>query len=262
MNGYLRTAVKAAKKAGRIMCRYFHNPETEHKETSNNLVTRADLACQKAIEDIIRRKYPRHSLLGEEGENAADTQEGSIWIFDPLDGTNNYAHGIPQFCSSVAYAEKGAVLAGAVFDPVRHELFTAVKGQGARCNGRLIAPSAAGSLQESVIATGFYYDVGDMMRATLGTLDKLLSRGIHGIRRFGSAALDMCWVAMGRLDAFFEYKLSPWDFAAAMLIVREAGGVCTDCLGNQLALTSGTVAVSNGRFHDSFLGDVRYTPPV
>lgn len=254
----LKTAVRAAKTAGRIMLNLFHKAETGHKATANNLVTTADIACQKAIEDLIRRRCPGHSLYGEEGSEGASLEDDCLWVFDPLDGTNNYAHTIPQFCSSVAYAEKGEVLAGAVRDPLRRELFTAVKGGGAFLNGRRLRPSAAGGVKESVIATGFYYDNGDMMRATLKTMEKLLSSGIHGIRRFGSATLDLCWVACGRLDAFFEYRLSPWDFAAAMLILREAGAICTDCQGRPLALTSETVAASNGRFHEELLKFIRY----
>jgi myo-inositol-1(or 4)-monophosphatase len=207
---------------------------------------------------MIRKKYPSHSVLAEERHEDTDVLSKSLWIIDPLDGTNNYAHTTPHFCVSIAYAEKGRILAGVVLDPMRKELFTAARGGGAFLNGTRISVSKTAVISRAIITTGFYYDRGRLMEKTLAAIHSLFKADIRGIRRLGSAALDLCWVACGRFDGYFEYRLSPWDFAAGMLIIREAGGKCSDREGKELGLTSKSAAVSNGRIRREFIRIVKW----
>jgi myo-inositol-1(or 4)-monophosphatase len=231
---------------------------TATEKSRNNLVTETDLKCESKIVSMIRNRYPSHAILAEERLDNTDTLSECLWIVDPIDGTNNYAHGIPHFCASIAYAERGKVIAGVVLDPMRNELFTATRGGGAFLNGTRISVSGTPRVSESIVTTGFYYDRGAMMEKTLDTIHSLFAADIRGIRRLGSAALDLCWVACGRFDGYFEYRLSPWDFAAGMLLVREAGGRCSDREGTELSMTSKSVAVSNGRIHNEFVGIVKW----
>jgi myo-inositol-1(or 4)-monophosphatase len=248
----LQVAQKAARQAGNLILKQ-QGSAIIYEKAFSNLVTEADYSAQKAIIHLIHEHFPDHSIIAEENDWSAKIDALDLWIIDPLDGTNNYAHSIPHFCISIAYARSGQVVAGAVFDPIRNEMFTALQFKGAYLNETPINVSGAESLSEAIVATGFYYDRGAMMRKTLSSIEKLFEANIHGIRRFGSAALDLCWVACGRFDAYFEYKLSVWDFAAGMLIVKEAGGSCTDQLGNPLNLRSTDLAVSNGIFHNNLL---------
>ncbi|MBI9109247.1 MAG: inositol monophosphatase [Spirochaetales bacterium] len=252
----LKTAEEAAIRAGEIILQYFNNAKINEKG-AGNLVTEADLKSEEAIRKIILKSFPSHSILGEEEGGEENMNAVNLWVIDPLDGTNNYAHGLPMFSVSIAYAEKGEVMAGLVFNPLLKETFTAVKGGGAFLNGKPIKVSNR-SLSEALIGTGFYYDRGPIMRSTLGSIQRLFENGIHGIRRSGSAALDLSYVAAGRLDAYFEYKLGVWDFAAGMLILNEAGGDCRDASGKPLSLFSTTFAVCNGVFSDELIDLVRY----
>jgi len=252
LSQYLKTAEKAARIAGKLILGYRGNADISEK-SANNLVTEADYKAQEAIIKTIRESYPDHSIIAEEKDLTAKWDAEHLWIIDPLDGTNNFAHNIPHYCVSIAYANFGHVKAGIIFDPERKEMFTALKGEGAFLNKIPISVSQAQSLQEAVVATGFYYDRGDMMRKTLDSIEKLFESNVHGMRRFGSAALDLCWVACGRFDAYFEYNLSVWDFAAGMLIIEEAGGKLNDQKAQNLDLNSTGIAVSNGKFHDHFL---------
>ena len=251
-NEQLRVAQIAARQAGEIVLRLQGDASVSEKAL-NNLVTEADIKAQEKIIKTIRNHFPEHSIMAEEQDLSAKSGAADLWIIDPLDGTNNFAHSIPHFCISIAYARSGRVVAGAVFDPVRQEMFSATRGRGAFLNDVPISVSKAQTLQEAIIATGFYYDRGEMMRQTLKSIEKLFEANVHGIRRFGSAALDLCWVACGRFDAYFEYNLSTWDFAAGMLLIEEAGGYCTDQKGSRLDLNSSGIAVSNGKFHSEFI---------
>jgi len=248
----IQVAQAAAHIAGKIITEQLGCASFSEKD-DHNLVTEADFAAQEAIIKLIQDNFPGHSIIAEEHDISANSDAANLWIIDPLDGTNNYAHSIPHYCISIAFARSGRVVTGVVFDPVRNEMFTASQGEGAFLNGTPISVSGAHSLQEAVVATGFYYDRGEIMIKTLNSIEKLFKANIHGIRRFGSAALDFCWVACGRFDAYFEYKLSTWDYAAGMLILEEAGGRCTNQKGSPLNLNSTGVAVSNGRFHHEFL---------
>ncbi len=253
----LELAQLAARRAGKIIISKQGKTEFAEK-ADHNLVTVADYAAQEIIINTIQESFPDHSFIAEENDLSANINSANLWIIDPLDGTNNYAHAIPHFSISIAYARFGQVKAGIVFDPERNEMFSAAAGQGAFLNGKPIQVSGAASLQEAIVATGFYYDRGAMMRKTLNSIEKLFEANIHGIRRFGSAALDLCWVACGRFDAYFEYNLSVWDFAAGMLIVQEAGGSCSDHHRNPLNLKSKGIVVSNSKFHEDFLEIVRW----
>jgi myo-inositol-1(or 4)-monophosphatase len=253
----LEVAVEAARDAGMLVKQMLGTVDAIEK-TKNNLVTAADLAAEDSIIAKIRERFPTHSFCAEERHTTASASSENLWVIDPLDGTNNYAHGIPHFCVSIAYAKKGEVVAGVVFDPLRDECYTALKGEGAFLNGKRIAVSPCDRLDHSIIATGFAYDRGRVMEKTLDAIHGLFTSNIRGIRRSGSAALDMCWIACGRFDGYFEYLLSAWDFAAGMIIVREAGGICSDRTGSPLDLTAKSIATSNGKIHSEFLDVVRW----
>lgn len=257
--GILETAKQAASAASAVLLQHFDAPEIQHKhDESHNLVTQADLESEAIILQTIRKAYPQHDVLGEEGLETANVAADHLWVVDPLDGTTNYAQGLPQFCTAIAYVRAGVVQVGVVLDPCRNELFHAVRGEGAFLNGRQIRVSNRDDLRNAVIATGFYYDRGEMMRRTLHSIERLFGNNVRGIRRLGSAALDQCWVACGRMDAFFEYQLSPWDYAAASLIVEEAGGRCGDRDGQPLRLTSGSLVVANHCLFDEVVDIVRW----
>ncbi|MEW6439526.1 MAG: inositol monophosphatase family protein [bacterium] len=261
MKAVLRLARLAAREAGRIVLGKHAELSVMHKgNASHNLVTTADLEAEEAILERVRRRFPGHAFLTEEQHPEFTREAPDLWIVDPLDGTNNYAHRFPHFCVSIAYARHGEVLAGAVFDPVRKEMFTALHGGGAFLNGKKIETSSCADLAHALVTTGFYYDRGEVMERTLGGIRALFHAGVQGIRRTGSAALDLCWLACGRMDAYFEYELSVWDYAAGMLIVREAGGTCADRAGRPLDLHARSVIASNGRLQDELLAVVRWAP--
>lgn len=245
----LEVAKRAAKKAGLIMRRNADNVLVSHKGDSFNLVTQTDTECEKTIIGMIRKAFPTHSILSEEGTGKDALDSEHLWVIDPLDGTNNYAHGLPQYCVSIAYARKGVVQAGVIFDPERRELFEAVLGRGAHLNGKRIRVSKNATLKQAVVAMGTYYDRSTLMEKTLLAVRDLYRLGVQGIRRMGSAALDLAWLACGRYEAYFEYKLHPWDFAAGALLVQEAGGICADRLGAPLRLDSEGMIASNGLCH-------------
>lgn len=257
MDKKIELAVNAAKKAGEIVLSFYDKPEIKYKE-SNNLVTQADIEAETYIIKTIKSKFPGHSILSEELVEKDAYDSDNLWIIDPLDGTNNYARNIPQFCISIAYAEKGNVLAGVIYDPCRKELFTSIKGKGAYLNGEKIWVSNKNHINQAIIATGFYYERGEIMEKTLDTIKSLFKQKICGLRRMGSAALDLCWVACGRYDGYFEYKISPWDIAAGMLIVSEAGGFCTDRSGAQLTLNKEGVVATNQILNKKIIDIVKW----
>ena len=255
----LKTALEAAEEASTVLMRLLGNAAISFKqEQTHNLVTEADVAAEKAILQVLQRDFPKHQVLGEEGISDGDLTAELLWIVDPLDGTTNYSHAIPQFSVSICFAESGVPAVGVVADPSHGEVFHAIRGEGAFLNGERIHVSTRADMREAVIATGFYYDRGEMMAQTLDTIGRLFRCNVRGIRRLGSAALDLCWVACGRLDGFFEYQLSPWDYAAAMLIVQEAGGRCANRVGEPLELGSGSVIATNGKLFDDISNTVRW----
>ncbi len=258
---YLNVAIKAAKEAGKIHKKYFRSGfKVKTKSTSFDLLTVADTEAEKAVVSLIRRRFPGHNFLCEEYRYAKTGSEYT-WIIDPLDGTNNFASGMPIFCASVALIHKDKVLAGAIYDVTRDELFYAQRGKGAFLNGRRIRVNSSGSLRESLLITGFYYSRSEEMIKTLETIKRFFLKHILGLRRLGAAALDLCYVACGRAGGFWEFELSPWDFAAGKLIVEEAGGKVSDQRGEKVPLTKKYfVVASNGRIHKQMLAVINRSP--
>jgi myo-inositol-1(or 4)-monophosphatase len=256
----LTVARRAAQAAAEIIMGYYHDGFSvrtkENAAETYNLVSDADLTAEKAIVEIIRQSYPHHAFLAEE-THQADSNSGDLWVIDPLDGTNNFIHGIPHFAVSIGYYQKGKAICGVVVNPARDNWYVVQRGAGAFVNGQRAQVAAHSDLTESLVSVGFYYDRGEMMKSTLAAICELFQKNIHGIRRFGTAALDLCLVGGGQVGAFFEYQLSPWDFAVGRLFVEEAGGRITNCAGQPLPLSVTSVLASNGVLHDSVLSIVR-----
>ena len=253
----LEVATDAAQRGGDVLMRYLRDgvemsDKTASGGKSYDLVSDADLESEKVIGSLVQQSYPDHELLGEEElDGSVDAEH--LWIIDPLDGTNNYAHGIPHFAVSIAYYHRGVPQVGVVFNPARGDLYTAIRGGGAFRNGEKVTVCDSETLGQTLVGCGFYYDRGAMMRSTLGAIEEFFSHDIHGIRRFGTAALDLCQVGCGQFGAFFEYLLSPWDFAAGVLFVKEAGGEITDAWGQALPLEKTSVVASNGKLHPTVI---------
>ncbi len=265
----LDTALRAADAAGDVLLRHWvDRPAMRFKPggSTYDLVSDADLQSEAAIVDQIRGVFPDHAILGEEGVADSSTSPLSpgmtdvpehLWVIDPLDGTNNFAHGIPQFAVSIAYLHRGQPQVGVITNPARGEVYQCVAGGGAKSGDTAVRCSRAERLTEAMIGCGFYYDRGEMMKSTLRAIERLFGEDIHGIRRFGAAALDLVAVGLGQLDGFFEFKLSPWDFAAGGLFVHEAGGRVTTCDGQPLPIAPSSVLASNGLLHQSLMNQIR-----
>jgi myo-inositol-1(or 4)-monophosphatase len=248
-----KTAIKAAKEAGKIILHYYSkNINAKSKGNTYDLVTEADLAAENKIISIIKNRFPNHSLLTEESGEEIHKSD-YLWVIDPLDGTNNFYHKFPMFCVSIALYKKGKPLIGVVFDPLKNELFYAEKSKGAFLNNKKIVVSTVNSLSESLLALGFYYERGSVMRKTLGQMKKFFYENVHGLRRTGSAALDLCYTACGRFEGYWELKLNPWDYAAGSLILTESGGRITDVQGKRYNLMMKNVAASNGKIHKDMI---------
>ncbi|MFV0442385.1 MAG: inositol monophosphatase family protein [Planctomycetaceae bacterium] len=248
----LDVALTAADAGANRLLQTFGHDLSVRAKSGVDLVTDADLQSEQIIAGLIREAFPQDEILGEEGHQA-DLSAERLWIIDPLDGTTNYAHGIPHFAVSIAFHERGQPRCGVIFNPARGDRYTVVAGGGARYNGQQVQVSPAMSLGEVLVGVGFYYDRGAMMEATLASIHALFKQQIHGVRRFGTAALDLCQVGMGYYGAFFEYQLSPWDFAAGRLFVEEAGGRISTCRGEPLSLAKTSVLASNGHLHSAVL---------
>lgn len=255
MNEFLEIAREAALEAGEVHAKYFdRGVQIEEKSGTYDLVTDADFESEQVIVEIIREQFPDHNFLAEE-ERYEKTDSEYTWIIDPLDGTNNFASGIPVFCASVALARGDELIAGAIYDLTRDELFYASRGEGAYLNGngQRLKVNDAGILEQAILATGFFYDRGPNMKDTLRNIEKFFLSDVRGIRRFGAAALDLAYVASGRFAGFWEFSLHPWDFAAGKLIVEEAGGKVSGLHGEELPLESHYVVASNGLIHRHIL---------
>jgi myo-inositol-1(or 4)-monophosphatase len=244
-------AVQAVRKAGIVLKSKLGQKRKIGYKGAVNLVTEMDLLSEKIIVAEIRKRFPEHAVLAEESASV-EKDSPFRWIIDPLDGTTNYAHGLPIFCISIALAKEEEVILGVVYDPTRDELFTAEKGKGARLNGRKIRVSSESNLSRSLLATGFPYDLRESKIDNFDHFHNFAIRA-QAVRRAGSAALDLCYVAAGRFDGFWEMKLAPWDLAAGSLMVVEAGGRVTNFLGKPLALSGKHVLASNGRIHPAML---------
>lgn len=246
------TLLKATEAAAALLKEHFDRPFTiSNKEGINNLVTEVDHKSEALIMDIIRQEFPSHYILSE--ESGAIIQDSEYkWIIDPIDGTINYANHIPICCVSIGLEKDGEMLYGAVYNPFINELFFAQKGFGATLNDQLIHVSKKDNLATSCLATGFPYTYLDAPNGPLDIFPKLIRKGIP-VRRLGSAAIDLCWVAAGRFDGFYEHKLQAWDSAAGFLIVEEAGGKVTDYSGNRYSPYQPHIIASNGKIHDQLL---------
>lgn len=255
---YLATAVEAAIAAGRIQRQYFRQQLTIDKKGPIDLVTAADLHVEREFRRLIQARFPSHAVLGEEQGGGSIGAPGARfrWIIDPIDGTTNFAHGLALFCSAIALEIDGRVEVGAVYDPMAEELFTAERGVGAWLNGAPLRVSACAHLVDALLCTGFPYTVHGDRQRMVDVFSAFLGLA-QGVRRLGSAALDLCYVAAGRFDGFWEEKLHPWDMAAAALIVEEAGGRVSDYDDAPVDMFRGQIVASNGHLHRGIVDAIR-----
>ena len=251
----LNFAIQTARDAGRVLAERFGRALEITNKSELDLVTESDLASERLIIDRIKSHYPRHAILAEESgaSEPVDREKESDWrwIIDPLDGTTNYAHGYPCFCVSIGLEHKGRMEIGVVYDPMRDEMFTAERGQGAALNGLRIHVSRTPSLASALVCTGFPYDVRQRSQFARHFSNFIMSA--QGVRRDGAAALDLVYVAAGRFDGFWEEGLKPWDVAAGALIIEEAGGRISNYFGEPLNIYSPPVVASNGLVHDEMM---------
>ena len=264
MHPLLNIAVKAARRAGSIINRAaLDRTKLEIRAKSkNDFVTQVDKAAESAIIDIIRQAYPDHAILGEEsgateGKSAGNKAKDEYrWIIDPLDGTTNFIHGFPQYCVSIALQHRGATAHGVIFDPLKNELFTASKGAGAFLDDRRMRVSKCAQLKDALVGTGIpFKEVGSVDRYLRQLKEIMLNSA--GVRRAGAAALDLAYVAAGRLDAFWERGLAPWDMAAGALMIQEAGGLIGDLAGNSDYLDLGEIAAATPKVFPQLLAALR-----
>ncbi len=251
MDKTVEFAINCALESGKIQ--KGHNEkgfEIRHKGEID-LVTEVDIECQARIIELIKERFPGDEIIAEEKDNYYGGRENR-WIIDPLDGTTNYAHGYPFFCTSIAYEEKGEVTIGVVYNPIFDELFVAKKNEGAYLNGKRIQVSPIDDLKRALLSTGFPYDLATNPRNNIDHFVNFLYAA-QAIRRDGSAALNLSYVACGRFDGFWELKLNPWDVAAGQLIVREAGGVITGFEGEDYSIYGDGIVASNGLVHGKIL---------
>jgi myo-inositol-1(or 4)-monophosphatase len=256
----LEVAEDAARAAGAILSRYFRDGVAMRSKDVANLVSDADIEAEQAIGQVIKRAFPGHEVLGEETHHG-DSSAADLWVVDPLDGTNNFAHRIPHFAISIAYWHAGAPEVGVIYNPISDDWYRVVRSQGAFYGTERARVGEQSRLDEVLVGAGFYYDRGAMMESTLDSIRDLKRRHIHGIRRCGTASLDLCRVGLGMYGAYFEYELSPWDFAAGALFVTEAGGRVTTARGGPLPLARTSLLASNGLLHEPVLEIVRAHHP-
>jgi len=246
----LKVAERACVEAGKIALKYFRGKFNVRLKGAVDLVTDADIDCEKKIKSVIASEFPNHGFIGEE-EGAFGSKE-SFWVIDPIDGTTNFAHGVDYFAHSIALVKNSEIVCGAVFNPVLKKLYSAQAGKGAFLNGKKISVSKAPMLRDSLLITGFPYNIPAYDEKTLRAVGSL-KKQCQGVRRFGAASLDFCSVAEGICDGYFEYDLRPWDVAAGILIARESGGKVTDINGAEATINSGHFLVSNGLLHEKIL---------
>ena len=266
MASFVETAADIAREAGAVVAQCLERHIGFERKGEFDLVTEADRSSERLIVERLGRHFPTHAVVAEEG-GGRDGASGYRWYVDPLDGTTNFAHGFPMFCVSLGLERAGELIAGVVFDPLRDDMFTAENGSGAYLNHRRIGVSATSSIKDSLVGTGFpsrkrHQEVNVHFFYQLAMLSQ-------GVRRVGSAALDLAYVACGRLDVFWEFGLNPWDVAAGVLLIREAGGVCSDMHGGPLDLCGPHLLADNGALHqpvlaviaEIFAGNYRYPMP-
>ena len=258
MHPMLNIAVRAARKAGNLIAKYYETPDAVEasQKGSNDFVTNVDREAERLIIEIIRKSYPKHTIITEESGELAGEDQDVQWVIDPLDGTSNFIKRLPHFAVSIAVRIKGRTEVAVVYDPMRNELFTSSRGQGAQLNGYRLRGSIARDLDGTVLATGFPFKMKQHAAAYMNILTKLFTQ-CADFRRTGSAALDLAYVAAGRVDGYFEIGLKPWDFAAGELLVREAGGLVTDFTGNHGYMHSGNIVAGNPRVVKAMLSSMR-----
>ena len=266
MPSYLETSVEIAREAGALLAKYFERRVTFQLKGEHDLVTEADRASEQLVVERLRAHFPSHSIVAEEGGGHTGKSE-YCWYVDPLDGTTNFAHGFPMYNVTMALEQSGELIAGVIFDPERNEMFTAERGSGAYLNNRRIRVSKVSKIEDTLVATGFpsqkrHQNVNVHFYYQLAMVT-------HGVRRAGSAALDLAYVASGRLDGFWEFGLNPWDMAAGILLITEAGGKCSDMQGGPVTLRGPHLLADNGLVHQQILdlfgeifrGEYRYPIP-
>jgi myo-inositol-1(or 4)-monophosphatase len=251
---YLSTAVEIVLRAGEIQRARRDTGFRIDKKGAIDLVTEVDLECERFCRAVLAERFPDHDILAEElSSGPAEAARARYrWVFDPLDGTTNYAHGLPIYCASLALELDGRAIVGAIFDPSRQELFTAERGGGAFLNGMPLRPSATTAIGDALLVTGFPYDVHRKLDELVSMFHAFLGAS-RAVRRLGSAALDLCYVAAGRFDGFWEQHLKPWDVSAGALIVEEAGGRVTGMDGSPFDPVAAHLVASNGPVHDAML---------
>jgi myo-inositol-1(or 4)-monophosphatase len=253
---FLTTAIEAVVRAGKLQMEQFGTVLQVQKKGTIDLVTDVDVAVERMFRALIAERFPDHQILAEEMGGSREVPKGPCWVFDPIDGTTNYAHGIPIFCASLALEIDGIAEVAAVFDPNRQELFTAARGGGAFLNGRRLHVSAANSLVDAVVVTGFPYDVHRRVDEIVGLFGAFVGQA-RAVRRLGSAAIDLCYVAAGRMDGFWENDLKPWDMAGGALIVAEAGGSVTSMDGGSFTSRRRDILATNTLLHEQMLDIIR-----
>ena len=258
LNGFTTTAVQAATIAGKILKEYARSGFRIEYKNAVNLVTDADRQSEQAIIETIRQRYPNHDLLAEERGMESTGRSPYKWVIDPLDGTTNFAHGFPVYCVSIGLEYDGQMVVGVILDPTRQELFVAASGQGATLNGERLRVSHTSALNTALLVTGFAYDIRESTHNNLDYFSHFCLSA-RGVRRTGSAALDLCYVAAGRFDGFWEMKLHPWDVAAGSLMVTEAGGRMSDFKGGTFSIDGDEMVASNGLIHSEMLHVLRNT---
>jgi myo-inositol-1(or 4)-monophosphatase len=256
MEEFLKAAVGAARAAGSLILENWNRHKEIRYKSAIDLVTPVDHASEERIVSILHDRFPGHSILAEEKTSLSGSQSNYRWIIDPLDGTTNFAHTYPHFSVSIALERDGEMIVGVVHDPVRRETFQATKGAGAFLNGSPVHVSETAELERALLATGFPYDRRENADYYLAFFKRFMV-STQGTRRNGSAALDLCYVACGRVDGFWELKLHAWDTAAGSLIVREAGGTITDFSGNNFSVWQDETLASNGLIHAEMLRAVQ-----
>ena len=247
---YLDFAIELAREAGGVLKHYMRREKHVELKGRANLVTVADKESEALVIRRIRERYPDHAILAE--ESGASSGSDSKWIIDPLDGTTNFAHQYPFFCVSIGFEQAGQLVCGAVYDPWRDEMFAAAHGEGAFVNGERMQVSDVDKLANALIMTGFSYGVLDKMDIALGQFRAFLFES-QGVRRGGSAALDLCYIALGRVDGFWEMDLHPWDTVAGAVILEEAGGRVSDFPGGPFSIYGKQIVASNGKIHDEMV---------
>jgi myo-inositol-1(or 4)-monophosphatase len=258
---FLATAVEIVLRAGEIQMSRRESGFQIDKKGTIDLVTEVDLECEKMCRAVLAERFPHHDILAEELSSGPGQPRTSRyrWVFDPLDGTTNYAHGLPVFCASLALEIDGRAEVGAIYDPTRKELFTGERGQGAFVNGTRLRVSDTRNLLDALLVTGFPYDVHEKLVPLLAMFGAFLGHA-RAVRRLGSAALDLCYVAAGRIDGFWEQTLKPWDVAAGALIVEEAGGRITGMDGSRFDPAAAHLVASNGQIHEAMLDVIKHAP--